>query len=86
MRSNLISLIFLIQFISYPLLAQLTVDCSQLSERIEKFNGTEYTKYNVVDSAFMKCPQVREKQKPMPWIVKKTEWTSQDEINPMTFE
>ncbi len=77
------SLCFLIsvQFYSFASGAQAMVDCSQLTQRTESFNGINYKKYNVVDSAFMKCPQVSENKMPMRWNVKKAEWTAQDELN-----
>ena len=53
--------------------------CDTLTSRTEVFNGKSYTKYNIVDSSFIKCPQVRATIPKMLWKVKKTAWSAQDE-------
>lgn len=56
-----------------------TIDCSSLTSRTETLNGKSYTKYNVVDSAFMKCDQIQSTRPVMNWKVTKTGWSAQDE-------
>lgn len=58
-----------------------TIDCSSLTSRTETLNGKSYTKYNVVDSAFMKCNQIQKMRPVMNWKVTKTGWSTQDESN-----
>lgn len=58
-----------------------TIDCSSLTSRTETLNGKSYTKYNVVDSAYMKCDQVQSNRPVMNWKVTKTGWSAQDESN-----
>lgn len=55
------------------------LDCSTLTTRTEIFNGKSYTKYNVVEAAYLTCAQVRATTTHRPWLVKKTEWSQQDE-------
>ena len=57
------------------------IDCSTLTSRIETLNGVQYTKYNVVDSAYMKCDQVQSTKPVMNWKVKKLAWSNQDNEN-----
>jgi hypothetical protein len=61
--------------------SQKVIDCSTLTSRTETFNGKSYTKYNVVDSEYMKCPQIRSTIPVMNWKVTKTSWSAQDEEN-----
>lgn len=55
------------------------VDCSAIPTRTESYNGKSYLKYNVSDSAQMKCSQVQATRPVMNWKVKKAEWNAQDE-------
>jgi hypothetical protein len=57
------------------------VNCSTLTSRNEIYNGRTFTKYNVVDSAYMKCPQIRQTTPVMNWKVQKTTWSNTDESN-----
>jgi hypothetical protein len=64
--------------IGLPALSYAAV-CSSLSSRTEVFNGKSYTKYNIVDSSSVQCSQVQATFPKMPWKVKKTSWSAQDE-------
>jgi hypothetical protein len=55
------------------------IDCSQLRTRTEVFEGRSYSKFVVVDSGYMRCPQVQAQRPSMPWTVRKTEWSTADE-------
>ncbi len=57
------------------------IDCSTLTSRTEIFNGKSYSKFNVVDSAYMKCEQIRSTTPVMNWKVRKTNWDYQDNSN-----
>ncbi len=59
--------------------------CDSLTSRTEVFNGTSYKKYNVVDSSFMKCPQITATTPSMVWKVRKTSWSPQDDQDYMQF-
>lgn len=61
--------------------AHAAIDCSTLTSRTETLNGKSYIKYNVVDSAYMQCPQIQATRPVMNWKVTKTAWTAQDEAN-----
>ncbi|MBC7457902.1 MAG: hypothetical protein H7235_06465 [Bdellovibrionaceae bacterium] len=56
-----------------------SVNCSTLTSRQETFQGKSYTKYNILDFSFNKCPQIAATKPAMPWVVKKTEWSKADE-------
>ncbi len=66
-------------------LAHAEIDCSSLTSRTETLNGKSYTKYNVVDSAYMKCDQVQATRPVMNWKVTKASWSAQDESNYSAF-
>ena len=55
------------------------IDCSAVPTRTESYNGKSYLKYNVSDSAHMKCSQVQATRPVMNWKVKKVDWNGQDE-------
>ena len=59
--------------------------CDTLTSRTEVFNGKSYTKYNIVDSSFTKCPQVKATTPNMIWKVKKASWSLTDEKDYATF-
>lgn len=65
--------------------SQAAMDCSSLTSRTETFNGKSYTKYNVVDSAYMKCSQIQATKPVMNWKVNRAAWSAQDEINYSAF-
>jgi hypothetical protein len=59
--------------------------CDQLTSRKELYNNNVYIKYNIVDPATLSCPQVQVNKPKMPWKVKKTSWSSQDEAEYAAF-
>ncbi len=72
-------------FLMSPMVLAQSIDCSTLTTRTEVFNGKKFLKYNVVDSAYMRCPQVQATRPVMNWKIKKAEWTAQDEVNYANF-
>ena len=67
--------------IAYAQQSKPAIDCSTLTSRTETLNGVKYTKFNVVDSAYMKCDQIQATKPVMNWKVKKAAWTAQDNDN-----
>ena len=80
MKFNQIFNVLATTFLLSPMAMAQTMDCSTLTTRTEVFNGKKFTKYNVVDSAYMKCPQVQATRPVMNWKVKKAEWSAQDDV------
>lgn len=52
------------------------IKCEDLRTREIVVNGRTYTKYEVVDPGYLKCVPA---QPEAPWIVRKTQWTADDE-------
>lgn len=55
-----------------------SVDCSTLTSRQETYQGKTYTKYNILDYSFNKCPQIASQIPMMTWKVQKTSWSKAD--------
>jgi hypothetical protein len=60
-------------------------DCTKVLTRHEEFNGKKYLRYNISDPDQLKCPQVKAMRTKRPWLVKKTSWTSSDELGYQKF-
>lgn len=84
-KLNLLTIVSAVMAISQMTYAKDPIDCNTLTSRTEIFNGQSYTKYNVVDSSYMQCPQVQATRPRMNWKVKKIGWSAQDEENFGTF-
>lgn len=54
--------------------------CQAMTSRVETLNGRSYVKYNITVAAGMRCPQVQATRPAMPWKVRKTAWTPEDEV------
>lgn len=57
-----------------------SIDCSAIPTRIEKFNGKNYKKFNISSPDFLSCSNVKALSTSRPWLVKKEQWESSDEL------
>lgn len=55
------------------------IDCTQLKERTEVFQGRSYVRYNVTATGHLACPQVKAHKTSRVWKVKRPAWDSADE-------
>jgi hypothetical protein len=56
------------------------IDCTKVLTRTETFQGKIYNRFSISKVEFLACPQVKAMKTSRVWKVKKTTWSSQDEL------